>query len=119
MSLMDRQRFSFVNPTLARTRENAATRTSQDVDRNLSFAGVAVEPTYQLPETHWAERMFQTLRENAHGQVGVTYGRFLDGKVSGDVLESYIFGSTGTDKFQISVGATFQESNLKYKGRRR
>jgi hypothetical protein len=44
------------------------------------------------------------------GEVGVLYGRWT-GKGGGDLMQSYILGTVGTDKFQISVGAEYEESS--------
>ncbi len=44
------------------------------------------------------------------GEVGFSYGRSI-GKFGGDATGSYILGTTGNDKFQISVGAFYEEWN--------
>jgi hypothetical protein len=44
------------------------------------------------------------------GEVGVLYGRWT-GKGGGDLMQSYILGTVGNDKFQISVGAEYEESS--------
>ena len=44
------------------------------------------------------------------GEVGVMYGRWT-GKGGGDLMESYMMGTVGNDKFQISVGAEYEESS--------
>ena len=44
------------------------------------------------------------------GEVGVMYGRWT-GKGGGDLMQSYILGTVGNDKFQISVGAEYEESS--------
>ena len=44
------------------------------------------------------------------GEVGVLYGRWT-GKGGGDLMQSYILGTVGNDKFQISVGAEYDESS--------
>jgi hypothetical protein len=44
------------------------------------------------------------------GEVGVMYGRWT-GKGGGDLMQSYILGTVGNDKFQISVGAEYDESS--------
>jgi hypothetical protein len=46
----------------------------------------------------------------ATGEVGVLYGRW-SGKSSGDLWESYMLGAVGNDKFQITVGAAYEESS--------
>jgi hypothetical protein len=44
------------------------------------------------------------------GEVGILYGRWT-GKGGGDLMQSYILGTVGNDKFQISVGAAYEESS--------
>jgi len=44
------------------------------------------------------------------GEVGVLYGRWT-GKGGGDLMQSYILGTVGNDKFQISAGAAYEESS--------
>lgn len=44
------------------------------------------------------------------GEVGVMYGRWT-GKGGGDLMQSYILGTVGNDKVQISVGAEYDESS--------
>src|SRR5438128_12416703 len=42
------------------------------------------------------------------GEIGVLYGQWT-GKGGGDLMQSYILGTVGNDKFQISVGAARSE----------
>ena len=44
------------------------------------------------------------------GEVGFLYGH-ASGKFGGDLLDTYMVGTVGDDKFQITVGASYQESN--------
>jgi hypothetical protein len=44
------------------------------------------------------------------GEVGVLYGRW-SGKGGGDMWETYVVGTVGNDKFQITAGAAFDEWN--------
>ena len=48
--------------------------------------------------------------EYISGEVGFLYGRST-GKFGGDTMGTYILGTTGNDKFQISVGAAYEESS--------
>jgi hypothetical protein len=57
--------------------------------------------------------------EYVHGEVGFMYGRSVGGKNSFDVESGYIFGVTGNDKFQISAGAFYENSNVDFSRRRR
>ncbi len=45
------------------------------------------------------------------GEVGAFYGAW-SGKYSGDAMGTYMQGSVGNDKFQINVGASYQEWNV-------
>lgn len=52
------------------------------------------------------------------GEVGVFYGQW-SGKYSGDVMGTFMQGTVGNDKFQLTVGGSFQESNTRLpRGRR-
>jgi hypothetical protein len=44
------------------------------------------------------------------GEVGFLYGRW-SGKGGGDMWETYVVGTVGNDKFQITAGAAFDEWN--------
>jgi hypothetical protein len=44
------------------------------------------------------------------GEVGFLYGRW-SGKGGGDMWESYVVGTVGNDKFQITAGASYDEWN--------
>jgi hypothetical protein len=44
------------------------------------------------------------------GEVGVLYGRW-SGKGGGDMFETYVVGTVGNDKFQITAGASYEEWN--------
>jgi hypothetical protein len=48
--------------------------------------------------------------EFVSGEVGFLYGR-SSGKFGGDMMGTYIEATTGNDKFQISVGASYEEFN--------
>ena len=52
------------------------------------------------------------------GEVGVAYGKST-GKYGGEVLQSYITGTVGNDKFQITAGAAYEESTLRFPRRGR
>jgi hypothetical protein len=44
------------------------------------------------------------------GEIGVFYGK-SDGKYGTDLFETHIIGSVGTDKFNITAGAMYEESS--------
>jgi hypothetical protein len=46
------------------------------------------------------------------GEVGTYYGH-SSGKFGGDDFGSYLVGTVGTDKFQITAGASYEESNFR------
>jgi hypothetical protein len=45
------------------------------------------------------------------GEVGFLYGRW-SGKGGGDMWETYVVGTVGNDKFQITAGASYDEWNV-------
>lgn len=49
------------------------------------------------------------------GEVGVLYGRW-SGKGGGDMWQTYIEGTVGNDKFQITAGASYDEWNSNGRG---
>jgi hypothetical protein len=53
------------------------------------------------------------LLDYATGEVGVLYGRST-GKFSGDVEQGWFTGEVGNDKFHISVGAAYENSNIRF-----
>jgi hypothetical protein len=53
------------------------------------------------------------LFDYATGEVGFLYGRST-GKFSGDLEQGYIFGEVGNDKVHISVGAAYENSNVRF-----
>ena len=57
--------------------------------------------------------------EYVHGEIGFMYGRSVGGKNSFDIESGYIWGVTGNDKFQISAGAFYENSNVDFSRRRR
>jgi len=44
------------------------------------------------------------------GEIGVLYGR---GKHGSDALQTYIVGTVGNEKFQITAGASYEEFNVR------
>lgn len=51
-----------------------------------------------------------------HGEVGVFYGTST-GKYGGDMFGSYIIGTVGNDKVQVTAGASYQEQSFRFRGR--
>ena len=49
------------------------------------------------------------------GEVGFLYGR-SSGNGGGDLYETYITGTVGNDKFQISAGASYDDWNSNGRG---
>jgi hypothetical protein len=49
------------------------------------------------------------------GEVGFLYGRW-SGKGGGDMWETYVVGTVGNDKFQITAGASYDEWNSNDRG---
>ncbi len=44
------------------------------------------------------------------GEVGFLYGH-SSGKFGGDLMQTYMMGEVGNDKFQVNVGAAYEESS--------
>ena len=53
------------------------------------------------------------LLDYATGEVGFLYGRST-GKFSSDVEQGWFTGEVGNDKFHISVGAVYENSNVRF-----
>jgi len=53
------------------------------------------------------------LLDYATGEVGFLYGRST-GKFSSDVEQGWFSGEVGNDKFHISVGAAYENSNVRF-----
>jgi hypothetical protein len=53
------------------------------------------------------------LLDYATGEVSVLYGRST-GKFSGDLEQASIFGEVGNDRVHISVGAAYENSNIRF-----
>jgi hypothetical protein len=79
----------------ASTQQAKAVRTNAPADAKDSLIEVISSPLHPV---------------YAMGEVGVLYGRW-SGKSSGDLWESYMLGAVGNDKFQITVGAAYEESS--------
>lgn len=87
------------NPSgLATARRGTATADSPP--RNFGIDGKDLPGNMMLP----ADQVYYG------GEVGVMYGRWT-GKGGGDLMQSYILGTVGNDKFQISAGAEYDESS--------
>ena len=52
-------------------------------------------------------------RDFVSGEVGVFYGK-SGGKYGREDFQSYIVGTVGNDRFQITAGASYQESSGRY-----
>jgi hypothetical protein len=47
------------------------------------------------------------------GEVGVFYGRW-SGKFGGEILQTYMLGEVGNENFHITVGASHEESSVRF-----
>ena len=84
---------AFFAPTS--TQQTKAVRTNASADAKDSLIEVISSPLHPVYAT---------------GEVGVLYGRW-SGKSGGDLWESYMLGTVGNDKFQITAGAAYEESS--------
>ena len=87
--------FASVTPNRGSTRNTATERRGYSKDVVNSKEAVDVR---------------SNLFDYAGGEVGFLYGRST-GKYGRDYMQGYIFGEVGDDKFHISVGASYEESN--------
>jgi len=83
---------------------------------NYSTAFVTVAPSPKAkgsqvdPKDFSDEIAVQPNRYYYGGEVGFMYGH-ASGKFGGDEFSTYILGDVGNDKFQINVGASYDEWN--------
>ena len=82
-------------PALSAPEQSGRATTSKTSSKDSSKEVVDVRPN---------------LFDYASGEVGFLYGRST-GKYGRDYMQGYIFGEVGDDKFRISVGASYEESN--------
>jgi hypothetical protein len=76
---------------------------------NVDNHKTTTSPEYKSVAPHEATPLRLT-PDYVGGEVGFFYGRST-GKFGGDAMGRYILGTTGNDKFQISVGASYEEWN--------
>ena len=58
----------------------------------------------------------RNLLDYVHGEVGFLYGRST-GRVSGNTEAGYVIGDVGDDKFHITAGAYYENSDLRWRRR--
>lgn len=63
-----------------------------------------------LPEGALDQRLS---RVYTSGEVGFFYGKSMSRHSGGDDFGGYIIGTVGTDKIQITAGASYEESNFR------
>ncbi len=75
--------------------------------------GIDEEAAGKMAEKH-------SLFDYVHGEIGALYGTSLGGgKGGGEVKQGYILGTVGNEKYQITAGAFYQESNVRFRPRSR
>ena len=79
--------------------------------RRDAIAGRVVEPA---SKTFDLRRVF----DYAGGEVGFMYGKST-GRFGGEYTRAYIIGEVGNDKVQITAGASYEESNVRFPRSRR
>jgi hypothetical protein len=84
--------------------ELSATRLRSASARQAERRGYSKDSSKEVVEVR------PNLFDYASGEVGFLYGRST-GKYGRDYMQGYIFGEVGDDKFHISVGASYEESN--------
>jgi hypothetical protein len=117
LSLSDGQRFSFSGAVASPFSFNWMESTPPDFLPALSLplpqtaTGPAAYPKDSSKEVVDVRK--PNLLDYATGEVGVLYGRST-GKFSGDVEQGWFTGEVGNDKFHISVGAAYENSNIRF-----
>jgi hypothetical protein len=117
LSLSDGQRFSFWSAVAAPFSLSWMEPTAPDFLPALSppspqtATAPAAYPKDSSKEVVDVQK--PNLLDYATGEVSVLYGRST-GKFSGDLEQAYIFGEVGNDKFHISVGAAYENSNIRF-----
>jgi len=76
---------------------------------NVDNHKTATSPEYKSVAPHEVTPLRLT-PDYVSGEVGLLYGRST-GKFGGNLMETYILGATGNEKFQLTVGASYQERN--------
>ena len=72
-------------------------------------------PVYRTDGKDWPGEVMSSPSNPIYfgGEVGFLYGR-SSGKFGGDVMQTYMLGEVGNDKFQINVGASYEESSVRF-----
>jgi hypothetical protein len=117
LSLSDGQRFSFWGAVAAPISLSWMEPTPPDFLPAVSPPSpqtTTARPAYAKDSSKEVVDMQKpNLLDYATGEVSVLYGRST-GKFSGDLEQAYIFGEVGNDKFHISVGAGYENSNIRF-----
>jgi hypothetical protein len=98
---------------------NADLNTSSNASRRRQKIDSKSVASYSKDSSTQSVELRKSLWENVHGEVGFLYGRSTGGRVSQDVEAGYISATVGDDKVSISVGASYENSNLDFKRRGR
>jgi hypothetical protein len=92
---------AFALATTTPQRAVAASRATDTKDFSKGSEGVEVR---------------RNLLDYVHGEVGFLYGRST-GRVSGNTEAGYVIGDLGDDKFHITAGAFYENSDLRWRRR--
>ena len=93
--------------------------TARQLRRDRTAASVANSVNDSSKEVAQVELRKSNLLENLHGEVGFLFGRSSGGRVNYDVESGYIFGTTGDENVQISVGAFYEHASADFPRRGR
>jgi hypothetical protein len=98
---LDPLQFAFLSAAPAPAKKGNAAPAYQSDGKNLGADGKDSSGEMMnspLNDVYWG------------GEVGVFYGQW-SGKHGGDIIQTYITGSVGNEKFQITAGAAYEESS--------
>jgi hypothetical protein len=88
---------------------------STTTPQRTAAASRATDPK-DLSKGSEAVEVKRNLLDYVHGEVGFLYGRST-GRVSGNTEAGYIIGDVGDDKFHITAGASYENSDLRWRRR--
>src|SRR5947208_12615888 len=92
--------------TAAQRRSRSSASGPGGYSKDLDSSGASVE-------------LRKNLFDYVHGEVGFLYGHSSGGRNSASTESAYINATTGNDKFQISVGGFYENTNFDFQRRGR
>jgi hypothetical protein len=110
--------FAFLDPQFSSNLgDMTAVMPAPDVVYPMMYVSAVSTGQTKTSQVDWKDSAsrVQTLEKQPleyHGEVGFLYGRST-GKFGGDVKQTYMIGEVGDDKVHITVGASYEDSNIR------